>query len=1359
MTRKTPLFDHHGSRLLIAILAFGMQMMQPVFGQEIPAEDVRLIDAAAARLPATGTDEDWNLLLSAVHDTPSKSKLKDALRTMDPFPRERLVRELRNPRLAVRLGALELLEEYAGSSFGFDPWRDPVAKLANDQAYAAWMKWAGEDGTLSTTDRELSEEDYRLYIRELLATDRNRSERAMRMLEPHGVAAIAALQSFLATDPQFQPGGLARLKMAQYRLALNVAGNSSASSLAADLTFGNRDQKLAALGALRSAGLAAIPIVREFINEPDPLVRETAVDAIFEAGGARVLSLLQEPLMAEKDPNVILAAVRHLADIKTDESTALLVHFTSMPTEDLVVASIEALNKGGSDDPFSSSSSDIGRAVPDSEKLAAQWIDDTRWRVRTAAIQFIAARKLKDLGPQVITALDDEDTYVRYSAIRAVGSLNLSDAMPKLEEMAKDDPEMLGHVASLAAKLGGSGVKQRFFAGLPERSPAEILSVLDSLGSEEDKDIRGLIANLALHSDLDVSCAALRILASSHMDDSVVRKLLLNVLDEGNMAKVRAIVGKLDFPDSFKRNDRRLSKLEADSRELLNSMQTSTALDGLYNAFLLPNGKSPGMPHQQLAMPDVGAVASEEFISRLIELMGSVKEPDVKFSLALSLLKIGVPESVPQVLEGLAERPVNERKQIAQALYYGKCKEALPLLTALLNDPVAPVREAAAYSALNQQSALLFIQTAFDVLVAPDSHLKPGELYGYSLISCLRRGDSSKLLKGWSRKILAMPDAGDDLMVLAIVMLRDSFTSSDHELLLRLLAHRSQWVRRAAAEAAGHDALSVFNEQLEAIAADTSAMVRGAIPLVFTQESGGNGLVYFSATDQADYTEIDYQHEALPLDADSEDVVRNLAMEDEDAQLRLDAWYALLTQRKQVDMSAFVKLASEIDDKTMRYRLAYFLQKNVSALTPSLQPLLALTDIERISESERAKVFSKLGANNDDAFLSFDSLIELADSTDSATFVEPDPNQTKVVERTKLSVVYFYKEGCDVCERVERYLEEMKSSFPLLEVRKISILSPDGTVFNQALASRMSVDSGKAPSLFAQGGAIIDKDVDQGDIAKLLARTMGLPQDEAWLEFTSEETLAAQVEVEETFESLTLATVISAGLIDGINPCAFATIIFFLSYLQVARRSRREILMVGIAFILAVFLSYFAFGLVLHKMIGAITGLKWARMILDWAFGLMALVLAFLSFRDAAKVKAGKTSDMTLQLPGFIKNRIRGVIRTGARSSRFVIAAFGIGVVVSLLELSCTGQVYAPIIYKIQQGQLDAVVYLLIYNVAFILPLIAIFILAFFGMTSDALVRFQERHTVLVKIALGCVFLLLAFVVLAAPVKEWFINR
>jgi len=260
---------------------------------------------------------------------------------------------------------------------------------------------------------------------------------------------------------------------------------------------------------------------------------------------------------------------------------------------------------------------------------------------------------------------------------------------------------------------------------------------------------------------------------------------------------------------------------------------------------------------------------------------------------------------------------------------------------------------------------------------------------------------------------------------------------------------------------------------------------------------------------------------------------------------------------------------------------------------------------------------------------------------------------------------------------------------------------------------------------------------------------MVLPDNPEWFVLQEEEVAAAEEQVDDSFDALTFGVIFGAGLLDGVNPCAFATIIFFLSYLQVAKRSPREMLMVGVAFILGIFLAYLAAGLVLHSVLDRITTtLGGIRPWLTWIFAGFALLVAALSLRDGIRASRGDLKDMTLQLPDFLKKRVRGVIRTGAKARRFVVAAFLSGLAIAFLELACTGQVYAPIIYKIQQGNLNEVFYLLLYNVAFILPLVFIFLLAYRGMRSDALIAFQKKHTAAVKYGLAALFLLLALLLL-----------
>jgi cytochrome c biogenesis protein CcdA len=243
---------------------------------------------------------------------------------------------------------------------------------------------------------------------------------------------------------------------------------------------------------------------------------------------------------------------------------------------------------------------------------------------------------------------------------------------------------------------------------------------------------------------------------------------------------------------------------------------------------------------------------------------------------------------------------------------------------------------------------------------------------------------------------------------------------------------------------------------------------------------------------------------------------------------------------------------------------------------------------------------------------------------------------------------------------------------------------------------------------------------------------------------------AADAAITRRFATISLGVVLLAGLLDGVNPCAFATIVFLLSWLRVAKRSPREIAQIGAAYCAGVFLAYFVLGLGLVEVITRLALLRWAGQTLNWLMAAFTLVLTGLSVRDGVLCLRGQMTEMTLQLPDALKLRIHGIIRTGARHRRFVMMAFGIGVAIAFLELACTGQVYAPtLLFMAKSGSLLAVGYLLLYNLAFITPLLVVFLLACGGMQSESFTRFLQRRAALVKFAtallFGLMFLLLVF--------------
>ena len=114
---------------------------------------------------------------------------------------------------------------------------------------------------------------------------------------------------------------------------------------------------------------------------------------------------------------------------------------------------------------------------------------------------------------------------------------------------------------------------------------------------------------------------------------------------------------------------------------------------------------------------------------------------------------------------------------------------------------------------------------------------------------------------------------------------------------------------------------------------------------------------------------------------------------------------------------------------------------------------------------------------------------------------------------------------------------------------------------------------------------------------------------------------------------------------------------------------------------------------------------------------------------------------MALGMPNSIKQRVHKVIREGLKTRRLVMGAITVGFLVTLLEGVCTGQVYGPIILMLKtQYWPQALAYLVLYNLLFVLPLIILTLLTLWGVSSERLGKFLGQRVWLAKLGLAILF-------------------
>ena len=351
----------------------------------------------------------------------------------------------------------------------------------------------------------------------------------------------------------------------------------------------------------------------------------------------------------------------------------------------------------------------------------------------------------------------------------------------------------------------------------------------------------------------------------------------------------------------------------------------------------------------------------------------------------------------------------------------------------------------------------------------------------------------------------------------------------------------------------------------------------------------------------------------------------------------------------------------------------------------------------------------------------------------------------------KITIEYYFQPGCAECELIDNnVLPVLAERFSgLYDLKKYDIGVKENFIKLAARQDKFGITSNEPVSMIVDGRFFLNgyKNIEPELPAKI-DEALSLPP-------LAEEMVPAKPDANAVLESrsgkITLAAVLAAGLIDGINPCVFSTLIFFISLLAVSGVTGRKLLLVGSVYCLACFVSYLALGFGLFRFIKLFSEYKMLQSVFEGVVIIALAVLAFLSFKDAWLYgKTGSTGSVTLQLPESLKKTIHSIMRKGLHYRYLVPGAFIMGIAVTAVESVCTGQVYVPALALLAQKSLASrwLLYLVLYNVMFIIPLLVLFGLAFGGMNSAKFIELSRRNVVPSKIARGLFFIAMAVLIL-----------
>lgn len=227
------------------------------------------------------------------------------------------------------------------------------------------------------------------------------------------------------------------------------------------------------------------------------------------------------------------------------------------------------------------------------------------------------------------------------------------------------------------------------------------------------------------------------------------------------------------------------------------------------------------------------------------------------------------------------------------------------------------------------------------------------------------------------------------------------------------------------------------------------------------------------------------------------------------------------------------------------------------------------------------------------------------------------------------------------------------------------------------------------------------------------------------------------------FGGLTAPIVIGSGVADGFNPCAFALLVLFATYTltlvnavtadgKPTASARRTLLGAGSLYVGAVVITYFLIGL------GLFSFLSWMGQdhIVARAAAVLALLMAVWMLKDVFLPGLGPT----MAAPSGTHGWMNRAMQRGGLAGMLLA-----GALVGICTVPCSGAVYLSIITVLHAsgGGIVGLALLVLYNIAFILPLLLFLLFVSNRRVLGTIARWNRKNGVVVKaiLAVGVIFM------------------
>ncbi len=357
------------------------------------------------------------------------------------------------------------------------------------------------------------------------------------------------------------------------------------------------------------------------------------------------------------------------------------------------------------------------------------------------------------------------------------------------------------------------------------------------------------------------------------------------------------------------------------------------------------------------------------------------------------------------------------------------------------------------------------------------------------------------------------------------------------------------------------------------------------------------------------------------------------------------------------------------------------------------------------------------------------------------------------VEGNDVILVEFSRQGCPNCAAQKEFLDSIKDNYPNLHIKEYEIHKENNALLFQEVAKAYKIEIVGVPTTFIDDkvyvgfSPAIGEAIEQ-EIRVCLAKDCGNPIEKVpddVLKIISQTDPIEDPKIKDLKEQITLPILISAAAIDAINPCAFAVLILLLTTI-LAAGAKKRVLAAGLVFSTSIFISYFLMGLGLFSAIQA----SGATQLFFLVVAILAIIMGSITIKDYLWPDTKFLMSVPLSWRPKMKSLIRSVTSP--------LGAFFVGFLVSLFLLPCTSGPYIVILGLLAQVTTRnyALPLLLLYNFIFILPMIIITLLVYFGYTTSTKAEeWRQARIKVMHLIAGLIMILLGIGMLVSMWLGW----